>query len=73
MLALLSIAFSQDVIRFGAAVSLTGKFAKEGQLVKQGYDLWKERVNATSGVKVGNKRYKGSCSKKSFIGISFHL
>jgi len=36
LLALLSVAFSQDVIRFGAAVSLTGKFAKEGQLVKQG-------------------------------------
>ncbi len=35
LLAFLSIAFSQDVIRFGAAVSLTGKFAKEGQLVNR--------------------------------------
>jgi branched-chain amino acid transport system substrate-binding protein len=58
LLAFLSIAFSQDVIRFGAAISLTGKFAKEGQLVKRGYDLWKERVNASGGIKVGNKRYK---------------
>jgi branched-chain amino acid transport system substrate-binding protein len=58
LLAFLSIAFSQDVIRFGAAISLTGKFAKEGQLVKQGYDLWKERVNASGGIKVGNNGIK---------------
>lgn len=49
---------AQEVIKFGAAVSLTGKLAKEGQLLKRGYELWKERVNEQGGIKVGDRRYK---------------
>ncbi len=47
-----------DEITFGAALSLTGKLAKEGNLVKSGYDLWKETVNKKGGIKIGNKSYK---------------
>ncbi len=53
-----SLSFSQEVLRLGAAVSFSGKYAKEGELLKRGYELWKERVNAKGGIKVGNKRYK---------------
>ena len=55
---LISFSFSQEVLRLGAAVSFSGKYAKEGELLKRGYELWKDRVNARGGIKVGNKRYK---------------
>ncbi len=55
---LISLSFSQEVLRLGAAVSFSGKYAKEGELLKRGYELWKERVNARGGIKVGNKRYR---------------
>jgi len=53
-----SLAFSQEVLRLGAAVSFSGKYAKEGELLKRGYELWKEWVNSRGGIKVGNKRYR---------------
>jgi branched-chain amino acid transport system substrate-binding protein len=43
-------------ITFGAAVSLTGKTAKEGGYVKDGYELFKEEINKAGGFKVGNKQ-----------------
>ncbi len=55
---LISFAFSQDVLRLGAAVSFSGKYAKEGELLKKGYELWKDTVNSRGGIKVGNRRYK---------------
>lgn len=48
----------QDVITFGAALSLTGKTATEGRLVKEGYDIYVEQINARGGFKVGDKTYK---------------
>jgi len=54
----LSLAFSQEVLRLGAAVSFTGKYAKEGELLKKGYELWKEMVNSRGGIRIGDKRYK---------------
>lgn len=57
-LLIFSLAFPQEVLRFGAAVSLTGKYAKEGELLKKGYELWKEWVNRRGGIKVKDKRYK---------------
>jgi branched-chain amino acid transport system substrate-binding protein len=45
-------------ITFGAAVSLTGSLAREGEDTKQGYDIWAEWVNTEyGGVKVGNERH----------------
>lgn len=49
---------AQDTLKIGAAVSLTGQFAREGQLLRDGYDLWKDAVNQQGGIKVGGKTYK---------------
>jgi len=40
-------------IRIGAAVSMTGTLAKEGSLLKKGYETWAEWVNQRGGVNVG--------------------
>jgi len=48
----------QDVLRIGAAVSLTGAFAREGELTRDGYQFWVEKVNAAGGIKVGDKQYR---------------
>lgn len=46
-------------IVFGAAVSDTGKYAREGQDTRQGYDLWLDWVNNEyGGIKVGDDRYQ---------------
>ena len=46
-------------IRFGAAVSETGQFAREGKDTRQGYGLWQDWVNEEyGGIKVGNQRYQ---------------
>jgi branched-chain amino acid transport system substrate-binding protein len=47
-----------DTIKLGAALSLTGQLAREGELTKQGYEFCKSRVNEKGGVKVGDKSYK---------------
>jgi branched-chain amino acid transport system substrate-binding protein len=49
---------AQDVITFGAALSLTGAMATEGRLVKEGYDLYVKHINQRGGIKVGGKAYK---------------
>lgn len=46
---------AEKVIRLGAAVSLTGKFAREGEMTKRGYDLWMEMANAKGGINLGGK------------------
>ncbi len=51
-------AAADDTIRLGAAISMTGKFAREGSLVKAGYDFWKDWANERGGVNVGGKKYK---------------
>lgn len=49
---------AQETLKIGAAVSLTGPFSREGQLLRDGYDVWKDSVNAQGGLKVGGKTYK---------------
>lgn len=49
---------AQDVITFGAALSLTGKMSTEGRLVREGYDFYVRHINQKGGIKVGNKTYK---------------
>ncbi len=45
-------------IRLGAAVSETGKYAREGKDTRQGYDTWLEWVNNEyGGIKVGEECY----------------
>jgi branched-chain amino acid transport system substrate-binding protein len=45
-------------ITFGAALAATGATAREGELTKEGYEFWKDYVNAHGGLKVGGKTYK---------------
>src|ERR1700733_230427 len=47
-----------DTIVFGAALAATGSTAREGELTKEGYEFWKDYVNAHGGIKVGNTTYK---------------
>ena len=49
----------EKVIKIGAAVSETGRYAEEGKLTRQGYILWEEWVNGEyGGIAVGEDRYK---------------
>jgi branched-chain amino acid transport system substrate-binding protein len=45
-------------IKFGAPLSLTGSLNNESKQTQQGYELWKEVVNAAGGIKVAGKSYK---------------
>jgi branched-chain amino acid transport system substrate-binding protein len=47
-----------DTIVFGAALAATGRDAREGVLTKEGYEFWKDYVNAHGGIKAGGKTYK---------------
>jgi branched-chain amino acid transport system substrate-binding protein len=49
---------AQRVIKFGAALPLTGPLATEGNKQKTGYEIWKEKVNAKGGLNVGGKKMK---------------
>jgi branched-chain amino acid transport system substrate-binding protein len=52
------VAAAGDTILFGAPVSLTGSLTKEGHLTQEGYEIWKNYINAHGGLKVGGKTYK---------------
>ena len=39
-------------------VSLTGAQSRFGNMVKNGYELWKDYVNEKGGINVGAKKYK---------------
>ena len=41
-----------STITLGAPLGLTGSLTKESQLTQQGYDLWKEGINARGGIVV---------------------
>jgi branched-chain amino acid transport system substrate-binding protein len=47
-----------DTLRIGAPLPITGALAPEGAKLKQGYELWLEKVNAAGGAKAGDKRLK---------------
>jgi branched-chain amino acid transport system substrate-binding protein len=49
---------ADDTIVFGAALAETGRDSREGALTKEGYEFWKDYVNAHGGIKVGGKSYK---------------
>jgi branched-chain amino acid transport system substrate-binding protein len=46
-----------DTIQLGAALSLTGKYATNGQHVRNGYEFAIEKIKEAGGVKVGDKCY----------------
>lgn len=45
-----------EVIKIGASVSLTGNLSRFGNMVKSGYELWADEVNARGGIQVGDKK-----------------
>jgi branched-chain amino acid transport system substrate-binding protein len=47
---------SDCTILFGAAVPLTGKTSQEGKWVRDGYNLYVEKINAAGGFEVGPRR-----------------
>src|ERR1041384_6425982 len=49
---------ADDVIRFGASLSLTGATSAEGGRVKDGYDFYVKLANERGGIDVGGKKYK---------------
>ena len=51
-------AASTDTIVFGAAISLTGKTAKEGEYTRDGYQIYVDTINEQGGITVGGKAYK---------------
>ncbi len=51
-------ATAQEVLRIGAPLPLTGALSPEGLKLRQGYELWQEKVNAAGGIKAGGKHYK---------------
>ena len=53
-----SMAFAQEVIKIGASVSMTGAQSRFGNMVKNGYELWKDAVNEKGGINVGATKYK---------------
>lgn len=46
------------VIKIGSSVPLTGGLAKEGELVKEGYEFWRDTVNEQGGIDVDGEKYK---------------
>ena len=54
----ISAAHSQDVVRVGAPLPLTGPLSPEGVKQQRGYDLWAETVNAKGGIRAGGKTFK---------------
>lgn len=49
---------AENEVKIGAAISLSGKMAREGSNLKQGYEFWADWANAKQGISVGDKRYK---------------
>ena len=47
-----------DMIVFGAAVSLTGKYTTAGNHTKRGYDLAVKTINDKGGIRIRRKTYK---------------
>jgi len=45
-------------VRIGASVSLTGNYAPFGALVKKGYEVWAEWINARGGIRVEGEPHK---------------
>ncbi|MBW1659500.1 MAG: amino acid ABC transporter substrate-binding protein [Deltaproteobacteria bacterium] len=50
-------AFAKDVIKFGCAMSFTGKKSRTGKLYIDSLKLAAEAINKSGGIKVGNKSY----------------
>lgn len=50
-------AYSEDKIRFGISVPLTGIFGKDGRHVIDSYKLWAKKMNSQGGILINGNRY----------------
>jgi len=48
----------EETIKIGCSIALTGALSREGQLGRDGYNLWMDTVNDQGGLEVNGKRYK---------------
>jgi branched-chain amino acid transport system substrate-binding protein len=53
----LGAAAERDFYKIGVITSLSGSLATGGNVTKQGYDLWAEKVNEAGGIEIGGKKY----------------
>jgi branched-chain amino acid transport system substrate-binding protein len=49
---------AQDVLKIGVSISQSGTFVREGEFLRDGYQMWADKANAAGGVKIGDKTYK---------------
>ncbi|RLC36501.1 MAG: ABC transporter substrate-binding protein [Candidatus Nealsonbacteria bacterium] len=52
------LAKEEDIFNIGVVTSLTGEFAKGGEITVRGYNFWADAVNEQGGILIGDKRYK---------------
>jgi branched-chain amino acid transport system substrate-binding protein len=57
-LAVPGMAFAEEVITLGSAISRTGKYSTNGEHTQKGYDLAVDIINGRGGVDIGGKKYK---------------
>ena len=48
----------RDFFKIGVITSLSGSLATGGNVTKQGYDIWAQKVNEAGGIDVNGKKYK---------------
>ncbi|HWW49598.1 MAG TPA: amino acid ABC transporter substrate-binding protein [Xanthobacteraceae bacterium] len=51
-------AAAQETLKIGAPLPLTGALSPEGIKLRQGYELWLDKVNSAGGIKAGDKQLK---------------
>lgn len=49
---------ANPVIKIGVSISMSGPLAREGGLMKQGYELWRDVVNDKGGLDVAGAKHK---------------
>ncbi|MDR1932804.1 MAG: amino acid ABC transporter substrate-binding protein [Spirochaetales bacterium] len=49
-------AAAPDTIKIGASLALTGSLSRFGVMMKNGYEMWKDEVNAKGGINVGGTK-----------------
>jgi len=48
----------EETITIGCSIALTGALTREGNLGRDGYNLWMDTINEQGGLEVNGKRYK---------------
>ena len=50
-------AYAAETFKIGVITSLSGSLATGGNVTKQGYDMWAEKVNKAGGIEIKGKKY----------------